>query len=92
MELKIGEINKLEVLKETDISYTLTNGENTVFLHFNQTPNKLKVGDKVDAFLYFDQKKRLCATLEKPLIKIVLSCIPGRVAMETCSLSYVSSA
>ena len=68
MELKIGEINKLEVLKETDISYTLTNGENTVFLHFNQTPNKLKVGDKVDAFLYFDQKKRLCATLEKPLI------------------------
>lgn len=68
MELKIGEINKLEVLKETDISYTLTNGENTVFLHFNQTPNRLNVGDKVDAFLYFDQKKRLCATLEKPLI------------------------
>lgn len=68
MELKIGDINKLEVLKETDISYTLTNGENTVFLHFNQTPNKLKVGDKVNAFLYFDQKKRLCATLEKPLI------------------------
>ena len=68
MELKIGEINKLEVLRETDISYTLTNGENTVFLHFNQTPNRLKVGDKVDAFLYFDQKKRLCATLEKPLI------------------------
>lgn len=71
MELKIGEINKLEVLKETDISYTLTNGENTVFLHFNQTPNRLNVGDKVDAFLYFDQKKRLCATLEKPLITTI---------------------
>lgn len=67
-ELKIGQINKLEVLKETDIAYTLTNGKDEVFLHFNQTPRLLKVGEKVDAFLYYDQKKRLCATLETPLI------------------------
>lgn len=66
--LKIGEINKLEVLKETDIAYTLTNGKDEVFLHFNQTPRLLKVGERVDAFLYYDQKKRLCATLETPLI------------------------
>ncbi len=68
MNLKIGEINKLEVLKETDIAYTLTNGINEVFLHFNQTPKPLKVGEIVNAFLYYDQKKRLCATLETPLI------------------------
>ena len=67
-ELKIGQINKLEVLKETDIAYTLTSGKDEVFLHFNQTPRLLKVGEKVDAFLYYDQKKRLCATLETPLI------------------------
>ena len=67
-ELKIGQVNKLEVLKETDIAYTLTNGKDEVFLHFNQTPRLLKVGEKVDAFLYYDQKKRLCATLETPLI------------------------
>ena len=67
-ELKIGQINKLEVLKETDIAYTLTNGKDQVFLHFNQTPKPLRVGEKVDAFLYYDQKKRLCATLETPLI------------------------
>lgn len=67
-ELKIGQINKLEVLKETDIAYTLTNGKDEVFLHFNQTPRLLKVGERVDAFLYYDQKKRLCATLETPLI------------------------
>lgn len=68
MKLEYGEMNRLSVLKETDISYTLTNGTETVFLHFNQTPNPLKIGQKVDAFLYFDQKKRLCATLEKPVI------------------------
>jgi predicted RNA-binding protein (virulence factor B family) len=67
-ELKIGQINKLEVLKETDIAYTLTNGKDEVFLHFNQTPRLLKVGEIVNAFLYYDQKKRLCATLEEPLI------------------------
>lgn len=66
--LEYGNLNKLTVLKETDIAYTLTDGEEQVFLHFNQTPNKLNIGDKVEAFLYFDQKKRLCATLEKPLI------------------------
>lgn len=68
MNLVYGNLNKLEVIKETDISYTLSNGIDTVFLHFNQTPKKLKIGEKVNAFLYFDQKKRLCATLEKPLI------------------------
>ncbi len=68
MNLIYGNINNLQVIKETDISYTLTNGIETVFLHFNQTPNPLKLGQKVDAFLYFDQKKRLCATLEKPII------------------------
>lgn len=74
--LEYGNLNELTVLKETDIAYTLTNGEEQVFLHFNQTPTKLNIGDKVNAFLYFDQKKRLCATLEKPLIT---STVPGFV-------------
>ncbi|HHU24396.1 MAG: S1-like domain-containing RNA-binding protein [Bacilli bacterium] len=68
MAIKIGEINELTVKRETDISYTLTDGYEDFFLHFNQTPNPLQIGEKVKAFLYFDQKKRLCATLEKPLI------------------------
>lgn len=68
--LKIGDLNKLKVIKETDIAYMLSDGETSVFLHFNQTPNKLSIGEEVIAFLYYDQKKRLCATLEEPLITI----------------------
>lgn len=68
MALIIGEINELVVKKETDISYTLVKGDEEVFLHFNQTPKKLKIGEVVNAFLYFDQKKRLCATLEVPTV------------------------
>ena len=66
--LEYGNVNKLEVVKETDIAYSLSDGTERVFLHFNQALGKLNIGDKVDAFLYFDQKKRLCATLEKPMI------------------------
>lgn len=70
--LKIGEIGKFIVKRETDISYTLApygNDETTfVFLHFNQSIRRLKIGEIIDAFLYYDNKKRLCATMETPII------------------------
>lgn len=66
--LEYGNINNLEVIKITDIAYTLSDGVNEVFLHFNQSLRELSIGEKVDAFLYYDQKKRLCATLETPII------------------------
>ena len=66
--LECGNINKLTVAKITDIAYTLTDGVEEVFLHFNQSLRQLNVGEVVEAFLYYDQKKRLCATLEIPII------------------------
>ena len=58
--LKIGEIGKFIVKRETDISYTLApygNDETTfVFLHFNQSIRRLKIGEIIDAFLYYDNK------------------------------------
>ena len=66
--LEIGKINKLKVLRETDIAYLLIDEEeNEVFLHKNEL-NKIAIeeGSFVDAFLYYDQKSRLAATLFKP--------------------------
>lgn len=72
MMLEIGEVGRFIVKRETDISYTLspesTELTNYVFLHFNQATRKLEIGEIIEAFLYYDQKKRLCATMEKPLI------------------------
>ena len=72
MPLNIGEVNKFIVKRETDISYTLSPDDDElttyVFLHFNQATRKLEPGEQIDAFLYYDQKKRLCATMEMPLI------------------------
>ena len=72
MALKIGNIDKYKVVKETDIAYTLhsLDEEETtdIFLHFNQTKKRLNIDQIVEAFLYYDQKKRLCATTEVPYI------------------------
>lgn len=67
----IGEVNKLEVLRKTDIGYMLKSNSEDVFLHNNESNYlDLKEGDIVDAFLYFDQKGRLAATLKTPLLTI----------------------
>lgn len=70
--LKIGEVGKFIVKRETDISYTLAPEDpdltNYIFLHFNQATRRLSIGETIDAFLYYDGKKRLCATMESPII------------------------
>ena len=69
MSLLSGYVHQLKVLRKTDIGYMLTNGEEEVFLHFNESMKKeLSVNDVVDAFLYFDQKGRVAATLLTPII------------------------
>lgn len=70
MPLLIGEINKLRVKRETDISYILVqdNEPFEVFMHFNQSTKRLQENELVDVFLYYDNKHRLCATMEDPII------------------------
>lgn len=72
MQPKIGEINQFTVKRETDISYILTldGNEEEFFLHFNETLHPLKVNDKIDAFLYYDNKKRLAATMKLPNVTV----------------------
>ena len=71
MSLNSGYTYQLKVLRQTDIGYMLTNGVEEVFLHFNECMGRqLSVNDEVYAFLYFDQKGRVAATLLTPLITI----------------------
>lgn len=72
MSLMIGKINNLIVLRKTDIGYILISDNNEeVFLHNNESNNKqLKKDDKIQAFLYYDSKKRIAATLTKPIIEV----------------------
>ena len=72
MFLHIGEISKFKVVRETNISYIITEihdqNEKEIFLHFNQSTRRLEPGEVIEAFLYYDNKHRLCATMEKPFL------------------------
>lgn len=70
MKLKIGQLNELQVVRKTDIAYLLKSSDGEeVFLHQNESDHrKLEPGQFVDAFLYFDAKGRLAATLHEPYV------------------------
>lgn len=71
MKINCGEIHQLKVLRKTDIGYMLTDDQTEVFLHFNESLHReLSVNDEVDAFLYYDQKGRVTATLQTPLLTL----------------------
>jgi predicted RNA-binding protein (virulence factor B family) len=68
----IGSINKLLVDRKTDLGYVLKEEDVEIFLHNNDC-NQMEpeAGSIVNAFLFFDHKGRLTATLEHPLITTV---------------------
>lgn len=71
MSLTVGKVNRLSVNRMTDIGYMLEDGQEEVFLHFNESDHRnLTPGQQVDAFLYYDQKGRLAATLKTPIITV----------------------
>ena len=71
MSLKIGMINTLEVDRETEISYVLTDGYEEAFLHKRQATKTLEEKEKVEVFLYFDNQKRITATMNIPFVDTV---------------------
>lgn len=68
MALKLGQMNVLEVVRETDIAYVLTDGFEEVFLHKRQANGLLNDQDKIEVFLYYDNQRRITATMTKPTI------------------------
>jgi uncharacterized protein len=63
----VGQINKLEIIKDTDIGVYL-DGDNLgqIFMPFRYVPKGKSVGDLVKVFIYFDSKDRIIATTETP--------------------------
>ena len=67
--IKIGEINSFIVLRKSDLGYMLSNKEEQLLLHFNQTNGEeLEEGSMVECFVQFDSKGRISATLEEPTV------------------------
>lgn len=65
--MKIGEINTLEIQKETAIGLFLSDDLGMeVLLPKRYVPKTFQVGDKLDVFIYRDSEDRLISTTETP--------------------------
>ncbi len=67
--IRIGEKNSFIVLRKSDLGYMLSNKDEQVLLHFNQTNGEeLEEGSMIECFVQFDSKGRVSATLEEPTV------------------------
>ncbi len=68
MALAMGKYNILTVLRESDLAFILTDGRDEIFLHKRQADGILEDGQEVEVFLYYDNEKRITATMNKPIV------------------------
>ena len=70
-ELKLGEFNRLKIIKEVDFGLYLDGGDGErILLPRRYMPKEYERGEELDVFLYLDQDERLIATTEKPLAQV----------------------
>lgn len=71
--LKLGEKQKLRVVKEVDFGVYLADEADTeerVLLPAKQVPSGTTTGSEIEVFLYRDSKDRMIATTNEPLLKM----------------------
>ncbi|MEL0456198.1 S1-like domain-containing RNA-binding protein [Flavobacteriaceae bacterium SZ-1-7] len=67
--IKLGEINTMEILRETDHGvYLIDKDDEEVLLPNRYVPERFKIWDKMDVFVYLDNEERPVATTEQPYI------------------------
>ena len=73
-ELKPMTVVKLKVVRKTDFGAFLDAGtgntDEDILLHKNQQTAEVKIGEKVEVFLYHDPKKKLTASMRVPKMKV----------------------
>lgn len=65
-----GQTIELTVARIVDFGYFLTDGEEDVLLHSNDTDSSFEEGDKVEVFLFVESRGRLAATTTKPKVQV----------------------
>ncbi len=68
--IHLGQINTLEILRETDHGmYLIDEEDNEVLLPNRYVPKTFKIWDKLEVFVYLDNEERPVATTDMPYIK-----------------------
>lgn len=69
--MQAGLIYELKVVRNTDLGYMVSDGEEEILLHYNDMASEPKIDDVLKCFIYFDKKGRLCATTKE--VKVTLN-------------------
>ena len=65
--IKIGEYNKMKVLKSLDFGIYMDGGDGVeILMPKRYIPEGTDIGDEIDCFVYLDSEDRLLATTETP--------------------------
>jgi predicted RNA-binding protein (virulence factor B family) len=64
--MQAGTMERLQVVREANFGYFLSNGEKDVLLHKNEAQGTPKIGDYIEVYLYHDHQNRLTATTKRP--------------------------
>jgi len=71
---KLGEIQKLEVIRKTQIGVYLntknSKDKDDILLPKSQVPDETEVGDEIEVFVYKDSEDRIIATVRKPMLTV----------------------
>jgi hypothetical protein len=71
MSLIAGTTVTLNVVREVSpYGFFLNAGDQDVMLHYTELTEKVKTGDKVEVFIFFDTEDRLAATMKKPFLML----------------------
>lgn len=68
--MNLGDFNTLKVLRESDIAYLLTDGENEYFLHKKEALRNYLKDEVLNVFMYVDNQGRPTASTKIPLVTV----------------------
>lgn len=72
MEIRLGEVNRLKVVKQVPFGYYLDGGRlhGEILLPQNEVQGDVALDEELDVFLYLDQDERLIATMRMPKAQV----------------------
>ena len=59
--VEAGKFYKFKVTRKTDLGFMLNDGEVEILMHYRQAAREYEPEEVISAFIYFDNKGRLCA-------------------------------
>lgn len=66
----VGQINKMKMLRKSDLGFNLSDGKDEVLLHYKESTRELNPNDEVLVFVYYDKAGRTAATMHEPKMTI----------------------